>query len=114
MSSPRLDTSLHLLHQLVPFRRLIVRAVSVGAPRALGAALTFGAQVLLARWMGADQLGMYVLVFALCTVVALACGLGLPSAAPRFVAEALARKEPRLLCGFIIRSRQITIGAATA
>jgi len=88
------------------------RAGLVGGPRAIGAALTFGAQVLLARWMGAEQLGTYVLVFALCTVGALVCSLGLPSAAPRFIAEAMARAQPGLLSGFLRRSRQITFAAA--
>ena len=37
--------------------------------------------------MGSDALGIYVLVFAVCTILALVCGLGLPSAAPRFFAH---------------------------
>jgi len=91
---------------------LVARAGLVGGPRAIGAALTFGAQVLLARWMGAEQLGTYVLVFSLCTVGALVCSLGLPSAAPRFIAEAMAREQPGLLSGFLRRSRQITFTVA--
>ncbi len=94
--------------------RLVGRAGVVGLSRLVGAGLTFGAQLLLARWMGPDALGVYVLVFAVCTILALVCGLGLPSAAPRFLAEAQAANEPGLVLGFIKRSREITVGFSLA
>ncbi|RMF96602.1 MAG: hypothetical protein D6727_07915 [Gammaproteobacteria bacterium] len=75
--------------------------------RVAGAALTLLTQLLLARWMGAAELGMYVLAFSWAILLASVATLGLIPAAMRFVAEGLARGEPgygRAFAGFALRS----------
>ena len=80
--------------------------------RFAGAMLAFVTQVLLARWMGATELGVYVLAFSVCIVFASIASLGLPSAALRFIGEALARKEYATISGYVRYCRQIVLAVS--
>lgn len=84
--------------------------------RIAGAMLAFVTQVLLARWMGATELGVYVLAFSVCILLASISSLGLPSAALRFIGQALARKEYATISGYVRFCRQIglAVGLLTA
>lgn len=69
--------------------------------RVLGAVLTFVTQLLLVRWMGAADLGKYVLTFSIASLVGFVSTLGMPVAAMRFVPQALAKGERGLVAGFL-------------
>jgi O-antigen/teichoic acid export membrane protein len=58
--------------------------LTVGA-RVLGGVIGFVVQVLIARLLGAEPLGLYYLSFSLMTVLAIVCSLGYPSILTRFV-----------------------------
>lgn len=93
---------------------LVRGSAFIFACRLAGAALTFGSQVLLARWMGAAELGAYVIAFSWCILLgALAAG-GLPAAAVRFVPVALAQAQPGTALGFYRRGRLVVLGTALA
>jgi O-antigen/teichoic acid export membrane protein len=71
-------------------------------------------QVLLARWMGTFEFGVYVYVW---TWVLLAGGLldfGLAQGAQRFIPEYIERKEFDRLRGFLLGSRLLAFGIAAA
>lgn len=75
-----------------------------------GAAVTFATQVLLARWMGAEQLGIYTLAFSWLTILAVFSIAGLNGSAIRFIGDPLAKGDFSAITGFLRRSRQITAG----
>lgn len=74
--------------------------------RVAGAILTFASQVLLARWMSAEELGVYVFAFAIAILVKTVSGLGLSSAAIRFASAAVAKNRSDLLRGYVRRGAQ--------
>lgn len=51
----------------------------------LGASVTFVNQILLARWMGARELRIYVFALSLYSLICVLVGLGYPTAAYRFI-----------------------------
>src|SRR5216684_4201681 len=81
--------------------------------RVLNAALAFGAQVLLARWMGSYEFGIYVYVWTWVLLLGQAVDLGLSSAARRFIPEYTKLKSLDRLRGFLAGSRWLVIGIAT-
>ena len=62
--------------------------------------------------MGTAAYGTYVYAISWVTLLAMLCGLGLPSAALRFIPEYRAQKALGALKGFIIQSRRLVLGAA--
>jgi O-antigen/teichoic acid export membrane protein len=64
-------------------------------------------QVLLARWMGASEYGVFTYAYNWTTLLMEVAGFGLTSAAVRFVPEYIAHAEWGLLRGFTSRSSQI-------
>jgi len=81
--------------------------------RIVGAALTFVSQMLLARWMGASELGVYVLAFSWCILLSSISTLGFPVSAIRFVGGGLATNDPGYIRGFMGRGAQIVALAGT-
>jgi len=75
-------------------------AAFVFACRVAGAALVFVSQLLLARWMGAEQLGIYVYAFSLCVLLTTVAALGFPSAALRFITQSVVEKNHGRLNSF--------------
>jgi O-antigen/teichoic acid export membrane protein len=94
-------------HQLV--QRL---AGTVFLIRVISAALAFGSQVLLARWMGSFEFGIYVYVWTWVLLLGQAIDLGLGTAAQRFVPEYRERGMLALLRGFVSGSRWLAFGIA--
>jgi O-antigen/teichoic acid export membrane protein len=84
------------------------------AARVLGAVMTYGLFMLLGRWLGKAELGIYVTAFSWCLVLSHIASLGFPRASLRFFAEGLAAKDRGLLHGYIRRSRQLVIGLSVA
>jgi O-antigen/teichoic acid export membrane protein len=74
-----------------------------------GAAATFLTQVLLARWMGAAELGIYVLAFSWCILLSTLSTGGFRIASIRFIGEGLTASRPGYIAGYVRRSRQIVI-----
>jgi O-antigen/teichoic acid export membrane protein len=73
----------------------------VFACRLTGAVLVFLTQILLARWMGAAELGIYVLAFSWCSLLAIIAGLGYPTASLRIIGHCLAHDDRHHIRGFI-------------
>jgi O-antigen/teichoic acid export membrane protein len=71
--------------------------------RVTGAAFTLLLQIMLARWMGAAELGIYVLAFSWCVTLAAVSQLGFAGAAMRVIGQALAHDTPGKIWGFVRR-----------
>ena len=69
-------------------------------------------QVMLSRWMGASEVGVYVLAFSWCTLLAAISTLGLESTSLRIIGQAAGQNNPGVIWGFLRRSAQIV--AATS
>ena len=81
--------------------------------RVFSAGLIYLSQILLARWMGSFEFGIYVYVWTLVLVVGDLADLGFATAAQRFVPEYKKRGALDLLRGFLSRSRWLAVGSAT-
>jgi O-antigen/teichoic acid export membrane protein len=84
--------------------------------RVTGAALVLLLQVMLARWMGASKVGVYVLAFSWCVMLATISNLGLAAAGLRIIGQAVGQDNPGAIWGFLRRGMQIvaTTGLAVA
>jgi O-antigen/teichoic acid export membrane protein len=81
--------------------------------RVASAAILYLSQILLARWMGSFDFGIYVYVWTWVMLIGSVVDLGLSSATQRFIPEYAERKEPALLRGFLFGSRWLTVTMAT-
>ena len=81
--------------------------------RVFSAGLIYLSQILLARWMGSYEFGIYVYVWTLVSVIGDLADLGLATSAQRFVPEYAKRGAFDLLRGFLSRSRWIAVGSAS-
>jgi len=89
-------------------------AVIAFAVRIVSAAIAYVSQVLLARWMGDFEYGIFVVVWVGAVILGgLAC-IGFQTAVVRFVPEYLERGENELLRGVLLGSRIYGFAAATA
>lgn len=75
----------------------------------LSAAAFYGSQVLLARWMGVTEYGIYDYASALGAFLAFVAGLGLPTAVLRFIPEYITQQDWAHLRGIIWGSWQQTL-----
>ncbi|MGH8655641.1 MAG: lipopolysaccharide biosynthesis protein [Gammaproteobacteria bacterium] len=91
---------------------LISNSVFVFTCRVLGAMLTFTTQVVLARVMGAAELGLYMLTFSVCVVLSTVFTFGYPIAAVPVIGQALVFGNWEAVKGFIRRGHQLTSGIA--
>jgi O-antigen/teichoic acid export membrane protein len=89
---------------------VLVRASQVFAIRLVGAGLTYASMVVLARWLGPHNFGIYAYVLVIITLLGLGFSFGFNSSALRFVPSYLARKKLRRLSGFLRRSHGIVVG----
>ena len=71
--------------------------------------MTFAIQILLARWIGATELGVYVVAFSWCLLLSTMSGGGFSMAAIRFVGAGLATGRHGYVRGFIQRGNQVVI-----
>lgn len=84
----------HLLPQLINKLRqpnilaVVIRGAGAAfGVRVLGFALSYLLNILLARWLGATEYGIYAYVMAWGHTLAILAGLGLPTMALRFIPE---------------------------
>lgn len=82
--------------------------------RVASAVLAFGSQVLLARWLGSFEFGIYVYVWTWVLLFGQFIDLGLGTAAQRFIPEYRERGQPALLRGFNFGSRWFVVMIALA
>lgn len=87
-------------------------AASVLAIRVAGAGLTYISMVLLARWMGAFEFGIYAYVWTFVILVGTMAPLGLNTSILRFVPEYMTRARWGRLWGLLIRSHMMVVAAA--
>ncbi len=84
--------------------------------RVAGAAAAFLTQMLLARWMGAHQLGIYVYAFSWMIILATIVSLGYEMSSFRVIGQALSEKRHDLIKGYLLRGRQLfwSLGIVTS
>ena len=80
--------------------------------RILGAILAYGSQVLLARWMGGHEFGVYVYVWTWVLLLGCCVDLGFGSAAQRLIPEYSERRQTAFLRGFLSGSYRLSIGTS--
>ncbi len=78
------------------------------------ALLALATQVLLARWMGSFEFGIYIYVWTWVLMIGSLSDMGLSSAARRFIPEYIELKAFDRLRGFLAGSRWLAFGIATA
>jgi O-antigen/teichoic acid export membrane protein len=83
----------------------LIRAVSAGA--------VYGSQVVLARWMGSHEFGIYIYVAAWLMLIGELAPLGLSTVAQRFIPEYRTIGAMASLRGFLTASRWITFATGT-
>jgi O-antigen/teichoic acid export membrane protein len=82
--------------------------------RVASAALVYLTQVVLARWMGSFEFGVYVYVWTWVLLLGGVVDFGLASSAQRFIPEYLGTRQFALLRGFLSGARWIVLALATA
>ena len=76
--------------------------------RVVSAALAYVSQILLARWMGGSEYGIYVYVWTWVLLLGSMMDFGISSSAQKIIPEYRARGENALLRGFLTGSRGMT------
>lgn len=82
--------------------------------RIAGAAVAFLSQIVLARWMGRHEFGIYVYVWTWLLLLGSLVPLGLCTAAQRFIPEYQTQGDSERLRGYIFASRWLVVAIATA
>jgi O-antigen/teichoic acid export membrane protein len=82
--------------------------------RVAGAAIVFASQVLLARWMGSFEFGIYVYAWTWLLLVGDLIHLGLPVSAQRAIPQYTEGQDFDRLRGFLFGSRWMVFGIGTA
>ena len=77
--------------------------------RVVSAAITFVSQILLARWMGGFEFGIFIYAWTWLLLIGAMVDLGLGSAAQRFIPEYAEHKSFALLRGFFSGSRWMAL-----
>jgi O-antigen/teichoic acid export membrane protein/CelD/BcsL family acetyltransferase involved in cellulose biosynthesis len=83
------------------------------AIRVASAALAYATQVVLARWLGAFEFGVYVYVWTWTLLIGGFVDAGLAVAAQKFIPAYSQQKAFDLLRGFLVGSRRLALATAT-
>ena len=89
-------------------------AATAFAIRVAGAAVAFISQIILARWMGRHEFGIYVYVWTWLLLIGSLVPVGLCTAAQRFIPEYTTQGDEARLRGYIFASRWLVVAIATA
>jgi O-antigen/teichoic acid export membrane protein len=95
--------------QLEAIYKLLGGSALIFLCRLTGAISVFLSQLLLARWIGATELGIYVLAFSWCLLLSTVSGLGFPAASLRFIGENLNHNNLGIINGYIGFSRKVVL-----
>lgn len=82
--------------------------------RVISAGLAYLSQVLLARWMGTSDYGVYVYVWTWVLLLGSMMDYGTSVSAQKFIAEYRVRRQTALLRGFIRGGRLMTVAVSVA
>lgn len=88
-------------------------ALAAFGVRVLSAAIAYVTQMVLARWMGSSEYGIYVWVWVWVLILGGLSALGLQVAIIRFVPQYLERGEMDLLAGVLRAGRAIPVAVST-
>ena len=80
--------------------------------RVISAALAYFSQVLLARWMGSSDYGIYVYVWTWVLLLGSMMDFGMSVGAQKFIPEYRARNDEAMLRGFLSGSRWLTFAVS--
>lgn len=89
-------------------------AGSAFAIRVASAGVVFSSQVIMARWMGGFEFGIFVYAWTWLLLVGEIIHLGLPLAAQRFIPQYTNRGEFDLLRGFLVTARWLVLSVSVA
>ena len=70
-----------------------------------GAGLALVTQIILARWLGPEDLGVYLLAFSWCILLSTIASCGFPTSSIRFVGAGLANESHGYIRGFVNRAQ---------
>src|SRR5215470_3953009 len=82
--------------------------------RVVSAVMAYGAQILLARWMGTSDYGVYVYVWTWVLLLGSMMDFGISASAQKLIPEYRTRGEHALLRGFLSGSRWMTFAVSSA
>src|SRR6266436_9347278 len=82
--------------------------------RLISAALAYLSQILLARWMGGSDYGVYVYVWTWVLLLGSMMDFGISASAQKIIPEYRTAGEHALLRGFLAGSRWMTFAVSTA
>lgn len=99
---------------LAGFLHLVRRAGVVLVIQVVGAGVTYGVQILLARLLGASNYGIYAYVLVWVGFAALIAGLGFPAASIRFLPVYRIKGDWQRFHGFVRASSRATFAMALA
>jgi O-antigen/teichoic acid export membrane protein len=88
-------------------------AATIFVIRVISAALAYVAQILLARWMGGSDYGIYVYVWIWVLLLGSLLDFGIAVSAQKIIPEYRARNETALLRGFLSGGRWLTLTTST-
>lgn len=91
------------------FHKLLSRSGLIFLCRISGAVIAFATQIMMARWMGAAELGIYVYAFSLAMLLSTVATLGLPAASLRFISQYLANGKTAFINGFLSKGRKTVL-----
>lgn len=89
-------------------------ALKTFAIRIIGAVLAYATQVILARWLGKFDYGIFVVVWTWMLILTAVTALGFSTSVLRFIPEYEAKKQFDLLRGVLTTSRALTLLFSTA
>ena len=96
-----------------PEHRSARQAVGVFALRGVSAGIAYASQVLLARWMGGPEYGVFVSVWSWLLILSMTASLGLTITVQRFVQDARSAGDDDLLRGTLLGTRVIALALST-
>ncbi len=103
-----LRSQLKLEEQTAGRMALVVFAVRVG-----GAALAYISQILMARWMGAHDYGVFSVVWTLAMLLSLTACIGFSSSPNRFIPQYAETQSPGFLRGYLRASQLLVFVVGT-
>jgi len=93
--------------------QLVRGSAFIFACRIAGAVLALVTQWVLARWMGAEDMGSYLLAYSWSILVARLAGLGYNGAATRFIGRGIALEDRAAIRGFVGLSGKVVLVIST-